>query len=234
MRLILTLLLIACALALPAVAQPTDLYYLVFLRPSPDRKPLSQEQGQKIQADHMANIRAMAQRGVLVAAGPFGDAPPPTISGVFVFKTPSLEEARKIASADPTVVERRNEVEVYSWRGPKGIGEEYLRLHKADPKTPEEMGMHPFVLYRRGPAWSRMGEFVQGHVKHVARLRAEGKIAAAGPIEGDPDLAAVFVFRQIPEAEARRLAEEDPFVKAGVVRIESHRWWCAAHVLPGW
>jgi hypothetical protein len=38
----------------------------------------------------------------------------------------------------------------------------------------------------------------------------------------------------MPDAEARALAEQDPFVKSGVVTIEPHRWWCAAHVLPGW
>jgi uncharacterized protein YciI len=233
MNRILTRLLVASALALPAATQPADLYYLVFLRPSPDRKPLPKEQAEKIQADHMANIRAMADRGVLVAAGPFGDTPP-TISGVFVFKTSSMEEARRIASADPTVVERRNTVEVYAWRGPGGIGEEYRRLHKADPKTPEGMGVQPFVMFRRGPAWDRLAEFAPAHREHLARLRREGKIAAAGPVEGDPDLAAVFVFQRMPDEEARRLAEEDPFVKAGVVRIETHRWWCAAHVLPGW
>src|SRR5512147_2760695 len=112
-------LLFAILLALPALAQqPTDLYYLVFLRPAPDRKPLSKEAGEKIQADHMANIHAMANRGVMVAAGPFGDTPT-TISGVFVFKVGSLEEARKIAEADPTVVEHRNTVDVHAWRGPK-------------------------------------------------------------------------------------------------------------------
>src|SRR5690349_15738323 len=135
-------LLLTLAFALPLAAQPTDRYQLIFLRPSPERKALPKEQMDKIQADHMANIHAMAERGVLVAAGPFGDTPA-TISGVFVFKAASLEEARKIAAADPTVVAGRNVVEAYTWRGPEGIGKEYVQLHKADPKTPEDMGVHP-------------------------------------------------------------------------------------------
>src|SRR5690348_12090426 len=145
-----TRLLLTLAIALPLAAQTgaTDLYYLVFLRPAPERTPLAQADAERIQSAHMANIGSMAGRGILVAAGPFGDNPT-TISGVFFFKTGSIEEARRIAAHDPTVVERRNVVEVVAWRGPMGLGEEYARLHKADPKTPEDMGVHPFVLLRR-------------------------------------------------------------------------------------
>jgi uncharacterized protein YciI len=227
-----TRLFLGAVLALPLAAQPTDLYQLVLLRPSPDRKPLPKEEGAKIQAAHMAHINSMAASGALVAAGPFGDTPP-TFSGVFIFKA-SKEETLRLANADPTVTAGRNLVEIYAWRGPKGIGEEYVKLHKADPKTPEDMGVHPFLMFRRGPAWARVAEFVPAHLEHIKRLRAEGKIAAAGPIEGDKDLAAVFVFQRMPDAEARSLAEQDPFVKNGVLVIEPHRWWCAAHVLPGW
>src|SRR4051812_24882806 len=88
----------------------TDLYYIVFLRRAPDLKPLAKAEGDRIQSAHMANIRSMAERGILVAAGPFGDTPP-SISGVFLFKTASLEETRRIAEQDPTVVEHRNTVE---------------------------------------------------------------------------------------------------------------------------
>ena len=235
MKRFLTFLLLACSLALPVLAQtqPRALYYVVFLRPAPDRKALPKEQMEKIQADHMANIHAMADRGVLLAAGPFGDTPP-TISGVFIFKTSSLEEARRIASADPTVVEHRNLVDVFAWRGPAGLGDEYVRLHKADPKTPEDMGIQPFMLLRRGPSFDRRADVQTAHGEYLQKLRSEGKIAASGPVEGDPDIVGVVVYNRIPDADARKLADEDPFVKAGVARIEQHRWYCAAHVLPGW
>jgi uncharacterized protein YciI len=179
----------------------------------------------------MANIHAMAERGVLVAAGPFGDATL-TISGVFVFKTGSLDEARRIAAQDPTVVEHRNMVEVYAWRGPKGIGEEYVRLHRADPKTPEDMGVHPFFVLRRGAKWDAGGAALADHGEYLERLRSAGRIAAAGPVEGDPEVAGFVIFDRMPDADAERLMEEDPGVKAGALRLEVHRWWCAAHVLP--
>src|SRR5215204_250528 len=177
--------LLGASLALPLAAQPTDLYHLVLLRPSPERKALPKEEAEKIQKAHMAHIQSMADSGALVAAGPFGDTPT-TISGVFIFKA-AKEEVQRLANADPTVTAGRNLVEMYAWRGPAGIGEEYVKRHKADPKTPEEMGVHPFLMFRRGPAWERAGEFVPAHLEHVKRLRGEGKIAAAGPIERDKD-----------------------------------------------
>lgn len=126
----------------------TTISKIIFLRPGPARKPLSKEDGERIQSAHMANIHALADRGVLVAAGPFDDKPH-TISGVFFFKTASSDEALREAVKDPTVVEHRNTVDVLAWRGPKGLGEEYKRLHKENPQTPEGMGVHPFYLLSR-------------------------------------------------------------------------------------
>jgi hypothetical protein len=40
------------------------------------------------------------------------------------------------------------------------------------------------------------------------------------------------IFNRLPDDEARRLIDADPAVKAGLLRVDYHRWWCAAHVLP--
>jgi uncharacterized protein YciI len=233
-------LLLPITLLLPLGAQTgpandTDVYYMVFLRPAPDRKPLSKEDGERIQSAHMANIRAMGARGVLAAAGPFEDTPA-TISGIFVMKAGSLDEARRIAAEDPTVVEHRNTADVFTWNGPKGIGAEYARVHKEHPETPEDMGVHPFFLLYRGAASDRSSEtraeIARRHMDNVHKLKNEGKLAAAGAIEGGGDLLGIVIFSRIPFDEARRRMEDDPAVKAGLLRIEAHRWWCSAHVLP--
>jgi uncharacterized protein len=227
--------LVACLTLLFAQAAPpvnsSEVYYLVFLRPDPARKPLAKEEGERIQTAHMANIHSMADRGVLVAAGPFDDKPT-TISGIFVFRTSSIEEARRIAAQDPTVVEHRNTVDVHAWRGPKGIGDEYFRLHKEKPETPEGMGVQPLFLYYRGPHWADLEQHLNAHGEYLQRLRREGKLAMMGRTEGEDDLAGVLVFNRIPDDEAQRLVAADPGVQAGVMRPEFHRWWCAEHVLP--
>ena len=127
MKMKLSALLMLPALLLAQAPTPTDVYYLVFLRPSPTRKPMTQAELAPVSSAHMANIRSMADRGVLVSAGPFDDKPS-TISGLFLFKVASLDEARRIAAEDPTVTANRNVVDAYAWRGPRGIGDEYRRL----------------------------------------------------------------------------------------------------------
>jgi uncharacterized protein YciI len=215
---------------LVARAQTTEPYYIVFLRPATDRKPVSQSDSERIQSAHMANIRGMAERGVLVAAGPFGDTPT-TISGIFVMKAASLDEARRIAGEDPTVIEHRNTVDVVAWRGPAGIGAEYVRLHKANPAAPEDMGVQPFFMLYRGPKWDTTAR--KAHETYVDGLRREGKLGAAGNVDSGGEMLAIVIFNRMRDDEAKRLIEEDPAVKSGALRAEYHHWWSAAHVLPG-
>ncbi|HLJ17938.1 MAG TPA: YciI family protein [Bryobacteraceae bacterium] len=209
---------------------PSETYYVVFLRPDPARKPISKEEGERIQKNHMANIMSMADHGILVAAGPFEDKPT-TITGVFIFRVSSLQDAQQIASADPTVQAHRNIVEVHAWRGPKGIGEEYVRLHKEKPETPEGMGIQPLFLIYHGPGWSPSAQ-TDGHARYLAQLRAEGKVAMFGPTEGRDELVGIIVFNRVPDEEAQRLISADAAIAANQLRAEFHHWWCAEHVLP--
>jgi uncharacterized protein YciI len=210
-------------------------YYIAFLRPDPARPKLSKDEGERIQAAHMANIRRMADARNLAAAGPFDDDPP-TISGVFVMNAPSLAEAERIAAEDPTVVEHRNSIDVHAWRGPAGIGAEYFRLHKADPKTLEGMGIQPFCLLKRGPAWNsnarKRARLFEAHHDYIEGLRRKDKLGAAGATESDSDLLGVVIFKRIDFEEARRLMEQDPAVKSGFLAVDYHKWWSAEHVLP--
>lgn len=218
----------------PAAPKPDAPYYVVFLRPAADRKTLTKEEGERIQTAHMANIHQMAQDGVLVSAGPFDDATR-TISGIFIFKVDSLEKAQAIAAKDPTVVEHRNTVDAHAWLGPAGIGDEYNRLHKLDPKTPENMQVHPFCMLYRGATWeekqSERDSLIAAHKQYVDRLRADRKLSAAGAIKPPDELVGLVIFKAIPFDEAQKQMEDDPAVKAGVLRVEYHHWWSSDHVL---
>jgi uncharacterized protein YciI len=229
MRLAILLSLLMSGAAQTAPAQPgTELYQIVFLKPDPARKPITKEEAERIQTAHMANIHEMADRDLLIAAGPFGDKVV-TVSGIFVFQNISLAEARTIAAGDPTVTAHRNLVEVYSWRGPQGLGQEYKRLHAADPKTPEGMGIQPFaMLYRTNQSPGAAPE----HEAYLTKLRQSGKLATSGPVPGQEPLAEILIFHRIPDSEAEELVKADPAVANGSYRVELHRWWCAEHVLP--
>jgi uncharacterized protein YciI len=216
-------------LAVTAAAQTSDLYFVVFLRPDPSRTTLAKEESEKIQKAHMANIGKMAADGVLVAAGPFDD-PAHSISGVFVMKATSLEEAHSIAANDPTVTSHRNTVDVHAWRGPAGIGVEYFKLHREHPETPENMGLHPFAIVTRGASWDPSQG--RAHGEYIGRLKEAGKLSAAGPAESDGDIMGFVVFRRIPLEEAEALLKDDPAVRSGALRVQFYKWYSAEHVLP--
>jgi uncharacterized protein YciI len=208
---------------------------LCFLRRSPERKEITKAEAERIQSAHMANIHKMGSQGILVAAGPFDDQPR-TISGIFVFKIGSLAAAKKTADQDPTVIEHRNTAEVYAWRGPDGIGAEYVRLHKLNPSTPENMAVHSLCILHTGPAWQgdsdKRANLLKAHADYVDHLRKSAKLGAAGDIEGSDDLRGLVIFRSIPVEEAQPLIDADPALKGGLFRAEYHRWWSSDHVLP--
>ena len=218
-----------------AAPNRTTRYFVVFLRPAPARKPLEKADGERIQAAHMANIRSMADEGSLISAGPFDDSPA-TISGIFVFQIGSLQAAQALAAQDPTVIEHRNTFDVHAWDGPPGVGEQYYEEHLLDPDAPVNMQIHPFCMLYRGADWDRKENkrdaLLLAHERYIERLRAMGKLGAAGAIDDRDELLGLVIFRTIAFDEAQRLLEKDPAVEAGVLRAEYHRWWSADHVLP--
>ena len=160
----------ALLLGLPAAAQPPVPYWVVFLRPDPARKPITPEEGKRIMAAHMANIQRMADQGVIVAAGPFDDKPT-TISGIFVFGPRSLAEAERIAASDPTVVQRRNTVDVHPWFGPEGIGTAYFAWTKLHPEAEPEMASHTLVVFNRAPGVNLDPMLAAAHQAFIGRCR---------------------------------------------------------------
>ncbi len=219
----------AQCLADPGAGSP-ELRYLVFLRPDPARKPAPLEERQRIMDAHMANISQMAKDGVLVAAGPMEDTPV-TISGIFVLKCDSLPAAERVAAQDPSVVGKRNTVDVHSWLGPAGIGTSYFKWKKENPDAKDVMASHAFCLIKPGPAWPG-GNRGYDDDGSIDALRRAGLLSAAGPINDDPGLVGIVVFKTASLDEAKKSLAEIPSVKAGRLAVEYHVWWTADRVLP--
>jgi uncharacterized protein YciI len=70
-----------------------------------------------------------------------------------------------------------------------------------------------------------------------AELRAAGHVATNGPVLEQPDesLRGLTICRTGSLDEARRLAEQDPAVRAGRLAVEVMTWWCPPGTLtqPG-
>src|SRR5947199_8184488 len=67
----------------------------------------------------------------------------------------------------------------------------------------------------------KLDEIQQAHLAHLRELAKAGKLLVAGPLDDQPDprMRGIEIFRVGSLEEAKRLAGEDPAVKAG--RLEA-------------
>ena len=109
------------------------------------------------------------------------------------------------------------------------------RLRAADPPPQYEMTTYYVAFLYRGPAWSpeetpEHARLQEAHMAHIREMGASGKLLLAGPFTDDGDLRGIFVFRTASLEEAKALAEADPSVKAGRLRLEWHPWFSAKNI----
>ena len=94
-------------------------YYVGFLYRGTKWTPGETLELQRLQEEHLTNIRRLADSGKLLLAGPFTDGG--DLRGMFVFKVDSMEEAKALADGDPAVKAGRLRVELHTWYSAKGI-----------------------------------------------------------------------------------------------------------------
>jgi uncharacterized protein YciI len=87
---------------------------LVLLRWLADKPEFTDEQLERLQEQHLAFLASMRDRGVLLASGPLTDQPDESWRGICVYTVPP-EEARRLASEDPSVQAGRLEPVVFTW-----------------------------------------------------------------------------------------------------------------------
>src|SRR6266498_3101058 len=90
--------------------------YLAFLKKGPNRKEGDGEtpEVQELQKAHLANINRLAETKKLILAGPFGDDG--NLSGIFVFRVSSPEEAKDLCATDPMIKVGRLAAEIHPWQ----------------------------------------------------------------------------------------------------------------------
>jgi uncharacterized protein YciI len=216
--------------AAPAVAQSeanaAQLYFVLLTRPA-NAPQLSKEAGEKLQEEHMADIRKMHAEHKLLIAGPFIDNT--TLRGIFVLEAASLEQAQEWASGDPAVKAGRLAAEVH---GPWKVDASLIH----EPDKMEGMEEYTIVLVKKSEKWEpSSAEFSEAMSHHHAFMKDmfdRGNVALAGPFAGDheSDLKGAAIFRVNAE-DTGKLVEEDPLVKAGVVKEETHPWITGKGVL---
>jgi uncharacterized protein YciI len=89
------------------------------------------------------------------------------------------------------------------------------------------------VILRRpadAPAYDEetLARLQREHLAFHASLRESGEIVTNGPLLGQPDesVRGIAFYRTGSVAEARRLAEQDPSVRAGRLVVDVMTWLC--------
>jgi TonB family protein len=202
-------------------------YFLILLIRPANAPQLSKEAGAKLQEEHMANIRKMAAEHELLVAGPFMDDT--TLRGIFVLQAESAAQAQAWADSDPAIKAGRLSAELH---GPWLIDASAIHA----PAEPPGMEQYTLVLMKRGEHWNpdapEFMEVIKQHHAFIQQMTAEGNLAIAGPFPlSEPgDLRGATIFR-IGEAQTATLVQEDPVVKAGILKPELHPWATGKGVL---
>lgn len=221
--LLLSLLVVAAPTLAQAQAQPNapaTQYFFVLLNRPANAPQLSKDAGEKLQEEHISNIRKMAAEHKLVIAGPFMDDT--VLRGIFVLQADSAAQAVEWADSDPAVKAGRLSAEVHR---PWLIDQSAIH----NPSEPPGFEQYTLVLQKRGEHWNpNAPEFMdvmkQNHAL-VKQMTDEGSIAIAGPFlfRDQGERLGVAIFRVGTEQTAK-LMQEDPIVKAGQIKPEIHPW----------
>ena len=106
-------------------------YVFVILKTGPNKMEAGAERD-KLFKGHMDNINRLADVGKLVIAGPMG-VNEKSYRGIFILNVKTIDEAKELLKADPTVSEKIFDVEYYEWYGSAAISE-YLKVVKSIEK----------------------------------------------------------------------------------------------------
>ena len=201
-------------------------YFFVLLKRPSNAPQLSKEAGDKLQEEHMANIRKLHSEHKLVVAGPFTDDT--SLRGIFVFKADSLIQAQEWAGTDPAVKAGRLAAEVH---GPWDI--DATAIH--EPETTQGMEQYTLVLLKSGEKWNPSApgfmDVMKRHHTFVQETEKE-KIAVAGPFPFDDSgkLRGIAIYC-VGAEETAKIVQNDPIIKAGLLKTEIHPWITGKGVL---
>ncbi|WP_299704430.1 YciI family protein [uncultured Pontibacter sp.] len=104
---------------------------------------------------------------------------------------------------------------------------------QAAPKQQEltdmsQMKTYYMALLKKGPYQptdtAEVNSIQRGHMAHIRKMAADGKLVMAGPFLDNGDLRGIFIFDVATLEEAQALTQADPAVKAGKLIMELHPW----------
>jgi uncharacterized protein YciI len=201
-------------------------FQMGILKRGPKWAPPDAAATKRLQKEHVDYVVSLLDAGKVVIAGPFTDGG--EVTGVFIFRAKSADEARGWAEADPSVVSGHHIVEMHPWLSEDIFGK---------PAKPLKLTPMYFAFLTRGDKWTAertpaTAELQKGHMANMNRLAEIKKLIAAGPFNDNGRLRGILVFRVGSLEEAKALTATDPAVQTGRFAMELHPWMVPEGVLP--
>ncbi|MGD8426402.1 MAG: YciI family protein [Balneolaceae bacterium] len=79
----------------------------------------------------------------------------------------------------------------------------------------------------RSQSEEEKAEIQKQHLAHLNNLYEMKKTSITGPFDDNDDILGMVIFNTATKEEAKKLAEQDPAVKAGRLLVEVHPFWSA-------
>jgi len=88
-----------------------------------------------------------------------------------------------------------------------------------------KMSSYVVGLLYKGPAWTAektpaVESLQAGHMANIQKMADMGKLVAAGPMGDTGQLRGIFIFRADSVAEVKAMAQADPAINAGRLKID--------------
>lgn len=97
-----------------------------------------------------------------------------------------------------------------------------------------EMKTYYLVFLKKGENRTQdsttVSKLQEQHMAHLTKMADSGKMDICGPLLDDDDLRGICIYNVATKEEAEKLANEDPMVKAGRLKVEVHPFYSAKGV----
>ena len=101
------------------IPESMEEHTVIFLVRPPDAPAFTDEELDRLQAEHLAYLRGLMRRGALIANGPLSEQTDMRYRGISVYELP-LAEALELARADPMVRAGRLAIDGARWATQSG------------------------------------------------------------------------------------------------------------------
>ena len=97
-----------------------------------------------------------------------------------------------------------------------------------------EMKTYYLVFLKKGENRTQdsitVSKLQEQHMAHLTKMADSGKMDICGPLMEDIDIRGICIYNVATKEEAEKLANEDPMVKAGRLKVEVHPFYSAKGV----